>query len=102
MARSPTVMPTNYLFHPIAVWSDAADDERLISGTRAFAEAMREFGTGAAYLNFTPESDRVRDAFGEDKYGRLVALKDKYDPDNLFHHNDNIKPRTQVGEPALA
>jgi Berberine and berberine like len=39
---------------------------------------MRPFTTGAAYLNFTAE-DRVREAFGADKYARLVALKDRYD-----------------------
>jgi hypothetical protein len=50
----------NYLFHPISLWSEPADDERVIATNRAFAEAMRPFGTGAAYLNFTPEADRVR------------------------------------------
>ena len=45
---------------------------------------MRPFSTGGAYLNFTPEADRVRDAYGAEKYERLVALKDKYDPDYLF------------------
>jgi hypothetical protein len=92
----------NYLFHPISVWSDPADDERLIAGNRAFAEAMRPFATGGAYLNFTPEANRVRDAYGAEKYERLVALKDKYDPDNLFRLNQNIKPSKHVGEPALA
>jgi FAD/FMN-containing dehydrogenase len=81
----------NYLFHPISVWENAADDARLIAANRAFCEVMRPFGTGGAYLNFTPE-DRVRDAYGAGKYSRLVALKDKYDPDNLFRLNQNIKP----------
>jgi FAD/FMN-containing dehydrogenase len=86
-----------YLFHPITMWADPADDERLIAATRAFADAMRPFGTGGAYLNFTPEADRVRDAYGEEKYQRLVALKDKYDPDNLFRLNQNILPSRQTG-----
>jgi FAD/FMN-containing dehydrogenase len=91
-----------YLFHPISVWEDPADDARLIAANRAFADAMRPFGTGAAYLNFTPEADRVRDAYGDAKYERLVALKDKYDPDNLFRGNQNIKPSSTTGQPALA
>jgi FAD/FMN-containing dehydrogenase len=91
----------NYLFHPISAWSDPADDERLIAANRAFADAMRPFGTGAAYLNFTPEADRVRDAYGVDKYHRLVALKDAYDPDNLFRMNQNVKPSKHAGERAL-
>jgi FAD/FMN-containing dehydrogenase len=92
----------SYLFHPISLWSDPADDERLIAENRAFADAMRPFSTGAAYLNFTPEADRVRDAYGEQKYERLVALKDEYDPDNLFRMNQNIEPSKQPAEPALA
>jgi FAD/FMN-containing dehydrogenase len=91
----------NYLFHPISVWSDPADDARLIAANRALAEAMRPFSTGGAYLNFTPEGDRVRDAYPARKYRRLVALKDKYDPDNLFRLNQNIKPSAQAAEPAL-
>ena len=73
----------------------------MIAANRAFCDAIRPFSTGAAYLNFTPE-DRVRDAYGEAKYARLVALKDRYDPDNLFRLNQNIKPSRQAGEPALA
>jgi FAD/FMN-containing dehydrogenase len=92
----------DYLFHPISVWQDPADDERLIAANRAFADAMRPFSTGAAYLNFTPEAGRVRDAYGEKKYERLVALKDRYDPDNLFRLNQNIRPSRQAGEPARA
>ena len=91
-----------YLFHPISVWSDPGDDDRLVAANRAFAEAMRPFGTGAAYLNFTPEPDRVRDAFGTETYDRLVALKDRYDPDNLFRMNQNVAPTKHAGEPALA
>jgi FAD/FMN-containing dehydrogenase len=91
-----------YLFHPISLWSDPIDDERMIEANRAFAEAMRPFGSGAAYLNFTPETDRVRDAYGELTYERLVSLKDRYDPGNLFRMNQNIEPSGQlVGEPAL-
>ena len=80
-----------YMLHPIMLWPDAKDDDRLIAATRSLCDAMRPFTTGGAYLNFTPE-DRVRDAYGAEKYQRLVALKDKYDPANLFRLNQNIKP----------
>jgi hypothetical protein len=89
-----------YLFHPIAMWQAQADDDRLIAATRTFCEAMRPFATGAEYLNFTPE-DRVRDAYGAAKYTRLVALKDRYDPGNLFRLNANIKPSLAASAPAL-
>ncbi|MEU6181831.1 FAD-binding oxidoreductase [Streptomyces coeruleorubidus] len=85
-----------YLFHPICVWADRSDDARMTAAGRAFAAAMRPFGTGASYLNFTPEPDRVRGAYGDEKYARLVALKNIYDPANLFRLNQNIRP----GHPA--
>jgi FAD/FMN-containing dehydrogenase len=87
-----------YLFHPIAVWSRPDDDQRLIEGSRAFCDAMRPFTTGGAYLNFTPE-DRVREGFGDAKYERLVALKDRFDPENLFRLNQNIRPSRRTAAP---
>ncbi|MFE0802712.1 FAD-binding oxidoreductase [Streptomyces sp. NPDC058812] len=81
-----------YLFPPICMWADPNDDSAMIKAGRAFAAAMRPFSTGASYLNFTPEADRVRDAYGEDKYARLVALKGTYEPGNLFRLNQNIRP----------
>jgi hypothetical protein len=64
----------------------------MIDANRAFADAMRPFATGASYLNFTPEADRVRDAYGDEKYARLQAIKVVYDPGNLFRLNQNIRP----------
>jgi FAD/FMN-containing dehydrogenase len=90
-----------YLFHPITMWQQPDDDQRLMAASRAFCEAMRPFSTGGAYLNFTAE-DRVRDAYGAAKYTRLVALKDRYDPDNLFRLNQNIRPSRASGAAAYA
>jgi FAD/FMN-containing dehydrogenase len=90
----------DYLFHPISMWDEPSDDDRLIAANRAFCEAMRPFTTGGAYLNFSPE-DRVRDAYGDAKYRQLVELKDRYDPENLFRLNHNIKPSKRAEEPAL-
>ncbi len=63
---------------------------RTIAASRTFCEVMRPHSTRGAYLNFT--EDRVRDAYGAAKYARLVALKDRYDPENLFRLNQNIRP----------
>jgi hypothetical protein len=63
---------------------------------------MRAFSTGASYLNFTIEPDRVRDAYGDAKYARLVAVKDTYDPTNVFRLNQNIRPTQHAAEAALA
>jgi FAD/FMN-containing dehydrogenase len=91
----------NYLFHPITAWADPADDERVITVARDFAAAMRPHITGASYLNFTHETGRVRDGYGDAKYARLIALKDTYDPANLFRLNQNIRSSAPA-TPALA
>ena len=74
----------------------------MIAAIRAFAAAMRPFSTGASYLNFTHEANRVRDTYSDAKYARLVALKDTYDPANLFRLNQNIRPSQPAVEPVLA
>jgi FAD/FMN-containing dehydrogenase len=93
-----------YMMHPIAVWEDPADSERHISWCRNLCAAMRPHTTGGVYLNMIMDEGegRVRDGYSSAKYRRLVALKDKYDPDNLFRVNQNIKPsrETVVGATA--
>jgi len=80
----------------ISAWLDPAADDVNIQWTRELAEAMRPFTTGSDYVNQigleTEEgADRIKAAYGAN-YERLVALKNKYDPTNLFRHNQNIKP----------
>ena len=55
---------------------------------------MRPWAVGRMSLDFVSEAghDRVQAMFGADKYRRLVALKDKYDPDNVFRLNQNVLP----------
>lgn len=63
--------------------------------TREFFAALGRFREGV-YVNFLggdEDPDRVREAYGDSVYDRLVAVKTKYDPDNVFHHNQNIRPR---------
>ncbi len=74
-------------------WQDAADDERCIAWCRDLFQATEPFATGGVYVNFMTEEegDRVESAYG-DSYQRLVALKDRYDPNNLFRFNQNVKP----------
>jgi FAD/FMN-containing dehydrogenase len=83
-----------YMMHPIAVWDDPTDSDRHIAWCRNLCNAMRPHTTGGVYLNMTMDEgeDRVRAGYGSAKYRRLVALKDKYDPGNLFCVNQNIKP----------
>jgi FAD/FMN-containing dehydrogenase len=81
---------------------DGFDEER--QWVRDFWSALEPHQTGGVYVNFlmSEGEDRVRDAYGEAKYERLVALKDHYDPENLFRLNQNIKPSEHSGETAPA
>ena len=77
-------------------WVDPAADGMNIGWTRALAEAMQPFSSGGAYIaqmgvEAEEGADRIKDAYGPN-YERLAALKNKYDPTNLFRHNQNIKP----------
>ena len=74
-------------------WQDAGDDEKCIAWCRDLFRATTPFATGGVYVNFMTEeeSGRVESAYG-DSYERLVALKDRYDPENFFRFNQNVKP----------
>jgi FAD/FMN-containing dehydrogenase len=80
--------------HILSMWEDPADTERNIAFTREFSTAMKPWCTGRAYLNFIGDEGlgRVEAAFGPEKFARLQALKSKWDPTNLFRHNQNIPP----------
>jgi FAD/FMN-containing dehydrogenase len=74
-------------------------DPAKIDGCKTWARdswsAMRPHSTGGAYVNFLTEDegdDRTLEAYGQEKYDRLAALKEKYDPANVFRVNRNIKP----------
>ena len=70
--------------------------ERIRAHHARVAEAVRPFATGATYVNFLDLDDaspeRVTAAYSPDDWQRLVALKDRYDPDNLFRFGRNIPP----------
>jgi hypothetical protein len=89
-----------YMAHPLACWEDPADDEVNIAWVSAFSEAMRPFTTGGVYLNFEQDEgdEHVRRGYTPQTYARLVALKEKWDPGNLFRVNQNIAP----GQPATS
>jgi FAD/FMN-containing dehydrogenase len=77
-------------------WEDAGESEVHIKWARDISEAMKPFTTGGVYVNDIGREaeegpDMMRSAYG-DAYGRLVEMKNKYDPGNLFRHNQNIRP----------
>ncbi|MPV36205.1 FAD-binding oxidoreductase [Georgenia subflava] len=79
-------------------WTDAADDAHHTAFVKGFAQDMAPFATGGLYVNFMGHDDdtdwraAALAVYGPDKLERLVALKRRYDPDNLFRLNHNIPP----------
>jgi FAD/FMN-containing dehydrogenase len=74
-------------------WDDAAHDKLGIAWAREFFQASAPYASAGAYVNFMTEEegDRVAAAYGSN-YDRLVQIKKRYDPKNIFHLNQNIKP----------
>jgi FAD/FMN-containing dehydrogenase len=86
--------PFNFLV--VSSWSDPADSARQVGWTRSLAGAMQPFSAGGVYVNYLGQEadegrERIRAAYGPAKYERLLALKKKYDPGNLFRINQNIR-----------
>ncbi len=78
----------------ISQWTDPAESSDHIQWTRNFWTAVEPFATGEVYVNHLDAEEgttRIRAAYGRN-YDRLVALKNRYDPTNLFRLNQNIKP----------
>lgn len=82
-----------------AVWRPGEDHaEHDTAWVRRFHTALDRYRAGV-YVNFLggdEHPDRIREAYGDDIYERLRDVKAKYDPENIFHHNQNIRPRTSV------
>ena len=80
------------------VWRPGEDfGDRDTAWARGFLAALDRFREGV-YVNFLgadEEPGRVREAYGDGIYDRLVDVKTTYDPDNAFHHNQNIRPRSK-------
>ena len=74
-------------------WDDAAQDRSCIAWAREFFQASAPYASAGAYVNFMTEEegDRVVAVYGSN-YERLVQIKNQYDPENIFHLNQNIKP----------
>ena len=75
-------------------WTDAAESEKHIGWTRTLSDALKPYSSNGYLVNFLGDESRelVRAAFGSN-YQRLVELKTKYDPTNLFSLNQNVEPR---------
>jgi FAD/FMN-containing dehydrogenase len=74
-------------------WDEKAQDETCIAWARAFFKASAPYASAGVYVNFMTEdeTDRVSAAYGVN-YARLAQIKKHYDPENVFHLNQNINP----------
>jgi len=77
----------------VGVDPDPANKEKITSWTKQYWEALHPYSAGGAYVNFMMDEgeERVKATYG-DNYARLVTIKNKYDPENLFRVNQNIIP----------
>jgi hypothetical protein len=77
----------------VGVDPDPANADLVSRWAKDYWQALHPLSAGGGYVNFMMEEgeDRIRATY-RDNYQRLVAVKNKYDPDNLFHVNQNIKP----------
>jgi FAD/FMN-containing dehydrogenase len=74
-------------------WQEALDDEKCLKWAREFHARTQEFASGV-YVNFLSQEgeDRIKEAYTDAVWNRLVEVKNKWDPENRFHINQNIKP----------
>jgi FAD/FMN-containing dehydrogenase len=103
VAEGGTAFGNRQAWHAITldgVWRPGEDfGDRDTAWARQFFTALGRFREGV-YVNFLggdEAPERVREAYGDSVYDRLVDVKTKYDPDNVFHHNQNICPRLSDG-----
>jgi FAD/FMN-containing dehydrogenase len=77
----------------VGVDADPANNTRMIEWSKAYWNALHSYSAGGAYINMIMDEgvDRIRSAY-RGNYDRLVQVKAKYDPHNLFRVNQNIKP----------
>jgi len=89
------VRNVKWCYHALSMWMDPSQEaaDAHVGWAKGLKEAIKPHTRDGVYLNFTSEDDdeRVRSTYGP-KYDRLQELKAKYDPQNVFHNNSNIKP----------
>ncbi len=78
----------------VGVDPDPANKEKITSWSKAYWQDMHPYSAGGAYVNMMMDEgqERVQAAY-RDNYPRLAEIKQKYDPTNFFHVNQNIRPK---------
>jgi FAD/FMN-containing dehydrogenase len=83
-----------FVFNAIGMWDATNPREAHVTWVRETWDALQSVGAGEPYLNFLSDdqSSDVHAAYGRHTHQRLVELKDRYDPANVFHVNQNVRP----------
>jgi FAD/FMN-containing dehydrogenase len=80
-------------FVAVAGWTDPAEDQARMAAARRYGAVVEPFASGVYVNDLTDEGQAgIRRAYGTGTLARLAALKDRYDPGNVFHLNHNIRP----------
>jgi len=86
-----------YALNWISLWQDGGNGDNHVQWTRDAWQALRPYTSGNVYMNFMQDdNDRVRAAYSDRTYTRLVDLKRKYDPENLFCFNQSLVPEEET------
>ena len=86
-----------------ADWTDPAEDQARISSARRYGAAIEPYASGVYVNDLTDEGEKgVRRAYGTAQMARLIAIKDHYDPDNIFHLNHNIPASQSTVSPGAS
>jgi FAD/FMN-containing dehydrogenase len=81
-----------FLLNAVTGWQDPAADAAHVAWARAVVDAAARSSTGRAYVNFIGDAGEVRSAYEPETFERLAALKQEYDPTNVFRLNQNVEP----------
>jgi hypothetical protein len=87
-----------YVLNVIGKWAGGGVGPVHVDWARDVVASLEEFGTGEAYVNFQGDAqsaETLKVAYGPETYNHLVEAKDRWDPDNVFHLNQNIAPSSR-------
>ena len=82
-----------FVLNAVTGWRDPADAGSHREWSRTVIAAGLDASTGRAYVNFLSDASAARSSYGEETYARLVALKNAYDPTNVFRRNQTVEPQ---------
>jgi FAD/FMN-containing dehydrogenase len=86
---------TQFVMNVHTRWTEPSEDQRHINWAKNFFEETKPYALGSLYVNFlnNKEEEQIQKAYPGETWKRLVTLKRKYDPQNLFRLNQNISPQ---------